>query len=123
MSEYLPPQSAGEVMSRYQNGERCFGHSELDKVLCDLRGVDLADADFSHSFLTADFRGAVLTSANFSHCNIKTCDFRGADLRGAIFRGARLESTQFAEAMLDGANFEGAGVFSHSLKSGELPDW
>jgi uncharacterized protein YjbI with pentapeptide repeats len=123
MSEYQPPQSAGELITRYQNGERYFRHSGLDELICDFRGVNLSKADFSHSFIVADFRGAVLKSVNFSHCNVKTCDFRGADLQGAIFREALLEGTEFAGAILDGANFEGAGIFNDSMKAGDLPDW
>ena len=123
MSDYLPPQSLGEVVSRYRNSERYFGHSELDEATNDFRGVDLSGADFSHSFIVADFREALLTFANFSHCNVKTCDFRGADLRGAIFREACLEGTEFAEAILDGADFEGAGMYGVRMKPGELPDW
>ncbi len=123
MSDYLPPQNAGEVISRYKNGERYFGHSELDEVTCDFRGVDLSGTDFSHSFIVADFREAILTSVNFSHCNVKTCDFRGADLRGANFRDAALEGTEFAGAILEGAEFEGAVMYGGSMKLGDLPDW
>ncbi len=123
MSEYEPPQSAGEVISRYRSGERYFGYLELEEPVCDLRGVDLSGANFSHSFLVADFRDASLRFANFLQCNIKTCDFRGADLQNAIFRGAALDSTNFADANLAGADFGGAGVYGHRMLAGELPDW
>lgn len=123
MSDYVPPQNAGEIISRYQSGERYFGYSELDEVTCDFCSVDLSDADFSHSFIVADFRGAILISADFSHCNIKTCDFRGADLRGAVFQNADLEGTEFADAILEGAKFEGAGMYGGSMRPDELPDW
>lgn len=123
MSDYQPPQSAGELLARYQSGERYFGGSELEEPVCDFRGVDLSEADFSRSFLVADFCAANLRSANFSHCNIKTCDFRGADLQNAIFREAALEGTNFADADLTGADFEGGNIFGHSLAAGELPFW
>ena len=123
MSDYLPPQNMDEVIERYQNGERYFSHSNLDAPPYDFRGVNLAGADFSHSFLTADFREAILTRINFSRCNVKTCDFRGADLRGAIFQGAALEGTEFAGAILEGAEFSEACMYGVSMKPGDLPDW
>ncbi len=123
MSEYEPPQGAGEIIRRYRSGERYFGYLELEEPVCNFRGVDLSGADFSHSFLFADFRDAGLRSTNFTRCNIKTCDFRGADLDGAVFREACLEATRFERANLIGADFEGASIFSQRLGVGELPDW
>ena len=123
MSVYVPPQSVEEVLSRYRRGERYFGQCELEEPVCDFRGVNLAEVDFSHSFMVADFRGATLKSANFTNCNVKTCDFRGSDLQGATFRGAALEGTQFGDAILTGVDFEGAGFFGDTLGAGERPDW
>ena len=117
------PQSADELIRRYQSGERYFGQCELEEPICDFRGVDLSEADFRGSFLVADFREANLRSTNFTGCNVKTCDFRGADLRNAIFREAALEATEFAGANLAGADFEGAGCYSYRMNIGELPDW
>ena len=123
MSDYQPPQSVGEVISRYRSGERYFGYLELEEPVCDFRGVDLSRADFRHSFLVADFRDADLRSANFSHCNIKTCDFRGADLQAALFRQAALEGTEFERANFTEADFEGASIYGHRMLAGELPNW
>ncbi len=123
MSEYKAPQSVGEVIRRYRSGERYFGCSELEKPVCNFRSVDLSGADFSHSFLVADFRDADLRSGNFSHCNIKTCDFRGADLRDAIFREAALEGTEFDSANLAGADFENASICGYRMLAEDLPDW
>ena len=123
MSDYKPPQSADEVLSRYRSGERYFGQSELEEPVCDFRGANLAGVNFTGSFLLADFRGAILRSAKFTCSNVKTCDFRGADLQGATFCGAAVEATRFDDANLTGADFEGAGFYGHTLGAGEMPDW
>jgi len=122
MSDYKPPQSANEVLIRYRDGERYFGHSNLDEDACDFRGVNLEEVDFSQSFIVADFRDANLRLANFTQCNIKTCDFRGANLQNAIFRGALLESTDFTRSVLMGADFESASIYSHIMQAGEQPN-
>ena len=123
MSDYKPPQSANEVLIRYRDGERYFGHSNLDEAACDFRGVNLEGADFCQSFIVADFRDANLQSADFTGCNIKTCNFRGANLQHAIFRGALLESTNFTMSVLLGADFESASNHSHIMQPGEQPNW
>ncbi len=112
-----------ELLRRYQNGERDFTQVALDGGNYDLRGVTLAGANFSGTFITADFRGANLQAASFAKANVKTCDFRHADLRGANFSGALLEATEFKGANLRDANFEDARNFSLILKAGELPTW
>ena len=71
MSDYVPPQSVGEVPNRHRRGERYFGQSELEEPICDFRDVNLAEVDFSGSFIVADFRGATLRASNFTNCNIK----------------------------------------------------
>jgi len=123
MSDYKPPQSADEVLSRYCAGERYFGHSELDGSILDFHGVNLAEADFSQSYLFADFRDTNLQSANFTQCNIKTCDFRGADLQGALFCEACIDSAEFTGALLTGADFEGAYISGYTMLAGEQPSW
>ena len=97
--------------------------SDLDDANYDFRGVVLDGADFSRSFITADFRGANLRGANFTHCNVKTCDFRNADLTGAAFVGSALCSTEFTGAILDGANFAGSYAHSYVLQENENPFW
>jgi uncharacterized protein YjbI with pentapeptide repeats len=119
----LPPRSSAELLQRYANGERDFTEAELDDVVYDLRNVTLEGADFSRSFIVADFQGANLKDAKFVSANVKTCDFRGANLQGANFACAALESTQWEGANLQDANFEGASVMSYQLKAGEKPDW
>ena len=120
---YEPPQSAEELLRRYAEGERYFAESELDHSNYDFQNSILEGADFSRSFITADFRGANLKRVSFVSANIKTCDFRNADLEGADFSGAALEATQFEGAKLQGTRFEGAGCYSYTMKADEKPWW
>ena len=112
-----------ELLRRYHAGERHFAGVELDSATFDLRDATLEGADFSQSFITADFVGANLKSAIFVNANLKTCDFSNADLRSAIFSGAALDSTTFVGAKLEGAEFAGAFYHSRTLRSGETPWW
>ena len=122
-ANYQPPQSAEDLLLRYSEGERYFAELELDDATYDFQNVILEGADFSRSFITADFRGAKLKRAAFRSANIKTCDFRNADLAGADFSGALLEGTEFEGANLQGARFEGASCFSYTMKENERPWW
>jgi uncharacterized protein YjbI with pentapeptide repeats len=123
-TNYQAPQTAAELLQRYQNGERYFGETELDQKELKFCNLSLAGIIFApRSFLVADFRQANLQGADFSDCNIKTCDFRGANLENARFRNAALEATQFSEANLKNADFTGASCFSTVLTADERPDW
>jgi uncharacterized protein YjbI with pentapeptide repeats len=120
---YEPPQSAEELLRRYAEGARYFAESELDNSVHDFRNVELEDADFSRSFIFADFRGADLKRASFASANVKTCDFRNADLEGADFSGAAIDGTLFEGANLQGARFDGAGCYGYTMKAEERPWW
>lgn len=75
------------LLSRYATGERDFRNLDLDERTHDFSRSCLAAADFSGSFVSADFREANLTGSRFNRCNVKTCDFRGANhMRPASFR-------------------------------------
>ncbi len=120
---YEPPGSTEELLRRYAEGERYFATVALDNSTYDFQNAVLEGVDFSHSFITADFRGANLKRSSFVSANVKTCDFRNADLEGANFSGAALEGTQFEGANLEGARFDGAGCYSYMMKSDERPWW
>lgn len=124
IADYQPPQSANELLQRYQNGERYFGATELDQEPIDFSCLSLEGIIFAPgSFLMVDFRNANLKGADFSDCNVKTCDFRGADLEDACFRNAALEATQFQNANLKNCDFAGASCYSKVLIAREQPDW
>lgn len=120
---HMPVKSFAQLISRYADGERDFRDSELDGETGDLQGLDFTDADFSGSFIVADFRSATLKNARFQNANIKTCDFRNANLENADFRNSALDGTQFENAHLEGCRFGGAGIHSRILQDDELPDW
>lgn len=120
--ENSPPSTFRKLLECYQRGERDFSGAELDADHdCDLSGVCLDGADFSHAYLVATFRGASLRGTRFYQANVKTCDFREADLRGADFRGAALCAADFDGAKLDGSDFAGAYIHSYEFKEGERP--
>ncbi len=112
------------LINRYREGDRNFVSSDLDSDSDnDLNDVCLDGIDLSRSFIVASFRGASLKAAFFRAANLKTCDFTGADLTGSDFSDAALCSATFVGARMKGAFFVGAYFHSHTLRSGELPDW
>ena len=118
---YLPAESAGEVLSRYDCGERYFQATDL-RGGSSFNGAVVAGSDFKNSFLSdIDFRSADLRDVRFDQTNLKASDFRGAGFGGASFRGAALCGAMFAGAKLDdvcedatgyGAKVTGIGVLA-----------
>lgn len=119
MSERETEQS---LIERYRRGERSFTNLEMDDRTYDLSRANLAGADFSGSFIIANFNAANLAGARFTRANVKTCDFRGANLRGASFAEAAIDGAQFRGADLEGASFAGASEQGHIYSSNEQPD-
>ena len=113
---------SNELTARYKAGERNFRGLDLNGEALDLRDSNLAGADFSESFIFADFRGANLERSVFDRANVKTCDFRGANLRGASFREAAVDAADFSGAEMTDASFDGASAQGHIFHSGESPD-
>ena len=126
-----------EILERYRRGERDFRELDIDDEADEtavpsgrpgrhprsFEAAELSYADFSRSFIVADFRRAVLRGACFRHANVKTCSFADAVLCDADFSNAALCSTTFAGADLTGARFDGASAYSTVLGPGELPWW
>jgi uncharacterized protein YjbI with pentapeptide repeats len=116
---YRPAESASEVLSRYDCGERYFQATDL-RGGSSFKGAVVAGSDFKNSFLSDhDFRSADLRDVCFDQTNVEFSDFRGADFGGASFRGAALCGAMFAGAKLDddwedatgyGAKVTGIGV-------------
>ena len=113
--------TSNELTAHYKAGERSFRGLDLDGETLDLRDSNLAGADFSESFIVADFRGANLERCVFERANVKTCDFRGANLRGASFREAAVDAADFSGAETTDACFDGASAQGHIFHSGESP--
>ncbi len=77
----------------------------------DLRGVNLSNADFSHSVpVDINFSGANLRGANFHTCFLSGSRFYQADLTGA----------DFTDAYLEGENFNIANGAPHRLGPANL---
>jgi len=112
---------ASGILERYASGARSFVGSSLDGEVHDFSCANLENADFSRSFIFADFRNANLVGANFSEANVKTCDFTGANLRGALFKNAAIDDAIFNGANLDGASFEGASEQGYIYAKHEFP--
>src|SRR6267143_2148787 len=120
-TNYEPPSSAEELIRRYAQGERYFGHSDLpDRT--NLTGVQLEGSNLERSwFHSANFSRANLRGVNFSECNVKCVDFSDADLEGANFAGAAVESLLLDGANLKGVNFAGASAYGYELREGQTP--
>ena len=117
--------TSGEVVRRYLAGERDFSELEIEDAANStaFRRASLDGADFTRTFIVADFSGASLRGVRFIEANVKTCSFAGADLSGADFAGAALCSTTFVGAQTDSASFKGAYFHSHELGVSDKPDW
>ena len=115
LSGYRPPQSAGELLSRYANGERHFRAAGLPGGST-LNGAVLTGSDFNNSWLSVvDFRSADLPKVLFDETNVKISDFRDADLHGTSFRDAALCRAMFAKAKLDNVRPEGASWYGATV--------
>ena len=110
-----------ELLEQHAAGVRTFANTDLDDRSYDFVNAVLIGADFTGSFITADFRGAKLCGAVFANCNVKTSDFRGADLSNASFRQSAIDGADFSGAILDGTDFEGASNQGHVYGPGEKP--
>lgn len=115
-----------EILLRYESGERTFRDLQIEAIEPgtdpEFRGANLRGADFTGSFIIADFTGANLEGAVFAPANVKTCSFDNANLRNADFSGAAIDAATFEGANLTGAHFEGAGAFGYTYANGEYPD-
>lgn len=109
------------LIARYTAGERDFRELDLDDRVYDFSGAVLMDADFSGSFVVADFRGASLEGSLFTRCNVKTCDFRNANLANASFQGAAIDAADFRGANLSGTTFLDATEQGYAYAAGEQP--
>jgi uncharacterized protein YjbI with pentapeptide repeats len=85
------------------------------------RDALLDGADFSHSFVLADFSCARLRNSKFVEANVKTCTFDRADLLNADFSEAAICGATFSNCNFEGAEFEGAHWYGITFKKGELP--
>lgn len=113
-----------EIRRRYGAGERDFGGLEIEDAAdaASFRDAVLAGADFSGSFILADFTGANLRGCRFVQSNVKTRSFDAADLRECDFSGAAIDAATFHGAQLDGARFADASAYGHTFQPMELPD-
>jgi uncharacterized protein YjbI with pentapeptide repeats len=117
-----------EIVQRYLGGDRDFQGLDIsdpdgEDPSPSFRGAILDGADFSRSFVLADFRAASLRACKFVEANVKTCCFDGASLQGCDFSRAAIDAATFRAAQLEGACFDGAGAYGHTAQAGELPTW
>lgn len=111
------------VISQYARGKRDFRWTAINHVYLDFRGTVLNDADFSHTFIAADFRGADLKNCRFNNARLMKSDFSDANLENTSFKEAFLDDTKFNGANMKDAIFEGAKIHSYVLKLNEKPNW
>ena len=82
---YRPAESATEMLSPYDSGERYFQGTDLPGG-SSFNGAVVAGSDFKNSFLSdIESRSADLRDLCFNETNVKVFAFRGADFGGASF--------------------------------------
>lgn len=94
----------GEMLRRYQQGDRNF--QQIDLAGVDLAGVDLRNANL----IAAHLQGTILVNANLAGIKAMLADFSQADLRGANLYQAKLISANLSGANLDGACLDQADL-------------
>lgn len=82
-------------------------------VGCDLRTVQLVEADLRQAFLQ---------NANLSGANLSEANLRGANLRGSVLVGSNLSLTNLSMANLQNANLSQADLSGASLINANLQD-
>lgn len=115
---------------------------EVIARLDDLKGVELARADFSSvkdltevdltdakleaaKFRTCDasggkFVGATMPDVDFRNAKLAGVDFTGATLTRADFRGSEMTGANFTGCDLRGANFRGVDISSVEFSGANL---
>jgi uncharacterized protein YjbI with pentapeptide repeats len=96
---YKPPESAEELLERYEAGERYFEKAAL-------AGADLANATLNG----ANFTHADLSGANLHRTCLKYAHLLGTALAQAVLTDAFIDSANFALASLDSANLNGVSA-------------
>ena len=140
--EYRPPTTPGDLLRRYENGERYFERTVLTSVEVNdavLSGVNLNNSTISSSnFARVDLSGSTLTNvfcseSKFSECNLTRCDLSCAELEftklidnicdhmnlrrsklpRSYVKWHRLHYADLRDCDLSGATFEGCS-FKHA---------
>ena len=88
---------------------------------CNLRGIDLAGADFSHArLLNSDLSEASLRDADFTRADARASLFMAADLQGATLRDADLIDALMSKSDFRHADLRGANLFRADMSQGHL---
>jgi uncharacterized protein YjbI with pentapeptide repeats len=112
---------SAEILAAYAGGNRSFVSLDPDDEVHNFENATLVGADFTGTFVFANFRGANLGRSVFKNANVKTCDFSNSNLSGASFEGAAIDGALFTKANLEGGSFTGASEQGHVYQAGELP--
>lgn len=117
---------AGELLSRYRAGERCF--SEVDLRLanlrqCKLSGVDLRRANLNEADLRgADLSSSILEYANLSYANLSQANLTWSNLSQANFSQAMMASANLSRASAFMARFNRANLSHANLQNADISE-
>lgn len=136
---YLCLISTGELLGRYEAGERQFKYlalvganldqrflAEVQLMEANLNGTHFVQANLESAVLSgasclgSDFTGAALARADFSGAELIGANFQGADLRDSKLIGADLRGAELYWSNLSGANLRGALLDERSLRGSIL---
>jgi hypothetical protein len=113
---YRPPQTAAELVERYQAGERIFPQTTLSDDVID---VSMPGVDLRRSSLRIVFNDVVLSDACFAEADLAFCHF-DADLSRTNFKGAELAWANFGWSNLTDANLQDTELRHVEFKSANL---
>jgi hypothetical protein len=94
----------GDLVDRYNEGERDFIDAKLDRA--DLSEVNLSGADLSGAYLYganlegADLSQATLVGTTFFRANLNNADLRGANMERALLVGATLSEATYDDSTI-----------------------
>ena len=119
-----PPQSAQELLERYQSGERNFSpfpNEEGTRICANLTGANLTGANLQAAILAR----ANLAGAHLEGAHLEGVDLAGADLAGANLLRAHLQrvypgGVELQYGSLAGANLAGAILAGADLRRANL---
>jgi uncharacterized protein YjbI with pentapeptide repeats len=89
-----------------------------DKLISDLRGIELVSADLRG----ADFRKIDLSQANLRNADLSKARFSEANLSGASLRDVNISSVNLSNATLSNADLSGAKASKADLRNTDLSE-
>jgi uncharacterized protein YjbI with pentapeptide repeats len=113
--EYNAPKTIGDLLERYNNGERYFPNCDFS-FHTNLLFLELEDVILNNSFFdSANFSHSNFKNASLKNCNFKCCLFEDVNLENANLEGSLICAATFIDSNIRGANFNKVEYYGHIL--------